>query len=108
MLLAEAPRADELMRAGLSAEIDAVEESGEPRRLVTVLAPRSGVVLNRGVTVGTSVDPSTTLLTIADLTRVFREEIAEGYDTATAVRRTLALSGSGANSACQAWRKVRP
>jgi Cu(I)/Ag(I) efflux system membrane fusion protein len=38
---------------------------------VTVVAPRSGVVVNRGVTVGTSVDPSTTLLTIADLSRVW-------------------------------------
>ena len=52
-------------------EIDAIEESGEPKRLVTVVAPRSGVVLSRGVTVGTSVDPSTTLLTIADLSRVW-------------------------------------
>ena len=53
------------------AEIDAIEQSGEPKRLVTVIAPRSGVVVNRGVTVGTSVDPSTTLLTIADLSRVW-------------------------------------
>jgi biotin carboxyl carrier protein len=53
------------------AEIDAIEQSGEPKRLVTVVAPRSGVVVNRGVTVGTSVDPSTTLLTIADLSRVW-------------------------------------
>ena len=53
------------------AEIDAIEQSGEPRRLVTVVAPRSGVVVNRGITVGTSVDPSTTLLTIADLSRVW-------------------------------------
>ena len=52
-------------------EIDAIEQSGEPRRLVTVVAPRSGVVVNRGVTAGTSVDPSTTLLTIADLSRVW-------------------------------------
>ncbi len=51
--------------------IDAIERSGEPKRLVTVVAPRSGVVVNRGVTVGTSVDPSTTLLTIADLSRVW-------------------------------------
>ncbi len=35
------------------AEIDAIEQTGEPRRLVTVVAPRSGVVVNRGVTVGT-------------------------------------------------------
>ena len=53
------------------AEIDAIEQTGEPRRLVTVVAPRSGVVANRGVTVGTSVDPSTPLLTIADLSRVW-------------------------------------
>jgi Cu(I)/Ag(I) efflux system membrane fusion protein len=53
------------------AEIDDIEQTGEPRRLVTVVAPRSGVVVNRGVTVGTSVDPSTTLLTIADLSRVW-------------------------------------
>jgi Cu(I)/Ag(I) efflux system membrane fusion protein len=52
-------------------EIDAIEQSGEPKRLVTVVAPRSGVVVNRGVTVGTSVDPSTTLVTIADLSRVW-------------------------------------
>jgi Cu(I)/Ag(I) efflux system membrane fusion protein len=54
-----------------SAEIAAIEESGEPRRLVTVVAPRSGVVVNRGITVGTAVDPSTPLLTIADLSVVW-------------------------------------
>lgn len=54
-----------------AADIDAIEQSGEPKRLFTVAAPRSGVVVNRGVTVGTSVDPSTTLLTIADLSRVW-------------------------------------
>jgi Cu(I)/Ag(I) efflux system membrane fusion protein len=53
------------------AEIDAIEQAGEPKRLVTVVAPRTGVVVNRGVTVGTSVDPSTTLLTVADLSRVW-------------------------------------
>ena len=53
------------------AEIDVIEQSGEPIRLVTVLAPRSGVVVNRGISVGTSVDPSTRLLTIADLSRVW-------------------------------------
>jgi membrane fusion protein, copper/silver efflux system len=52
-------------------DIDAIERTGEPTRLVTVHAPRTGVVVNRGVTVGTSVDPSTTLLTIADLSRVW-------------------------------------
>ena len=53
------------------ADLDAIEQTGEPQRLVTVVAPRRGVVVNRGITVGTSVDPSTTLLTIADLSRVW-------------------------------------
>ena len=52
-------------------EVDTIERTGEPKRLVTVVAPRSGVVVNRGVTVGTSVDPATTLLIIADLSRVW-------------------------------------
>jgi Cu(I)/Ag(I) efflux system membrane fusion protein len=60
-------------------EIRAVEESGEPRRLVTVSAPRSGVVLHRGISVGTAVDPSTEIVTVADLSRVWvLAEIAEG------------------------------
>ena len=53
------------------ADIDAIEASGEPTRLVTVIAPHSGVVVNRGVTVGTAVDPSTPLLTVADLSSVW-------------------------------------
>lgn len=53
------------------AEIRAVDEAGEPRRLVTVSAPRGGVVIHRGVSVGTAVDPSTELVTIADLSRVW-------------------------------------
>jgi Cu(I)/Ag(I) efflux system membrane fusion protein len=52
-------------------EIRAVEERKEPMRLVTVEAPRSGVVLHRGVSVGTAVDPSTEIVTIADLTQVW-------------------------------------
>ena len=52
-------------------DIEAIEQSGEPKRLITVAAPRTGVVVNRGVTVGTAVDPSTTLLTIVDLSRVW-------------------------------------
>src|SRR5262245_44821473 len=55
----------------IAAEIDAIEQTGEPKRLVTVVAPRRGVVVNRGVTVGTAVDASTTLFTIADLSGVW-------------------------------------
>ncbi|MCG3174807.1 MAG: hypothetical protein GMKNLPBB_03096 [Myxococcota bacterium] len=61
------------------AEISAIDESGEARRLVTVLAPRSGVVLHRGISAGAAVDPSTEIVTIADLSRVWvLAEIPEG------------------------------
>ena len=36
-------------------EIEAIERTGEPIRLVTVAAPRSGVVVHRGISVGTAV-----------------------------------------------------
>ena len=52
-------------------EIRVIEEAGEPRRLVTVTAPRAGVVLHRGISVGTAVDPSTEIVTVADLSRVW-------------------------------------
>lgn len=73
-------------------EIEAIEHSGEPKRLVTVVAPRSGVVVDRGVTVGTSVDPSTTLLTIADLSRVWvLAEVPEASIPAVRVGTTAEL-----------------
>ena len=52
-------------------EIRAVERSGRPIRLVTVTAPTSGVVINRGVSVGTAVDPSTELLTLANMANLW-------------------------------------
>jgi Cu(I)/Ag(I) efflux system membrane fusion protein len=73
-------------------EIDAIEASGEPRRLVTVVAPRSGVVVNRGVTVGTSVDPSTPLLTVADLSSVWvLAEVPEANIPSVRTGRTALL-----------------
>ncbi len=80
------------------ADIDAIERTGEPKRLVTVVAPRSGVVVERGVTVGTSVDPSTTLLTIADLSRVWvLAEVPEASIAAVRVgtRAQLDFAASG-------------
>ncbi len=53
------------------AEIAGIERQGEPLRLVTITAPRDGVVLRRPVSVGTAVDPSTELLTIVDLSEVW-------------------------------------
>lgn len=78
---------------GMSAgEIDEIEQSGTPRRLVTVVAPRSGVVVDRGITVGTAIDPSTTLLTIADLSRVWvLAEVPEADIPAVRVGATAQL-----------------
>jgi len=53
------------------AQIAMIERRGEPMRTVTITTPRGGVVLRRPVPAGTSVDPSTELLTLADLSRVW-------------------------------------
>lgn len=52
-------------------EIRHIEASGQPRRVVTLLAPREGVMIHRGIAVGTAVDPSTELMIVADLSRVW-------------------------------------
>ena len=73
-------------------EITEIEQTGEPKRLVTLVAPRSGVVVNRGISVGTSVDPSTPLLTIADLSRVWvLAEVPEAGIAAIRVGSTARL-----------------
>lgn len=73
-------------------EIAEIEQTGEPKRLVTLVAPRSGVVVNRGISVGTAVDPSTALLTIADLSRVWvLAEVPEAGMAAIRVGSTARL-----------------
>lgn len=52
-------------------EIAALERRGSAARNVAIVAPRSGVVLERGVSVGAAVDPSTELFVIADLDHVW-------------------------------------
>lgn len=53
------------------ADIERLEKTRQARRLVTIPASRSGVVLNRGVSAGTAIDPSTEILTLADLSVVW-------------------------------------
>ncbi len=73
-------------------EITEIEQTGEPKRLVTLVAPRSGVVVSRGISVGTAVDPSTPLLTIADLSRVWvLAEVPEAGIAAIRVGSTARL-----------------
>ena len=61
-----------LAHFGLGAEqIATLERTGQPERTVTLYAPISGYVTQRNVTQGEKIDPSTTLLDIADLSRVW-------------------------------------
>lgn len=81
-----------------SGEIAEVERTNRPLRNVTVVAPRSGVVLHRGIAVGTAVDPSTELLTVADLSTVWvLAEIPESDAAAVTVGQQgeLAFDASG-------------
>jgi len=67
-------------------DIDLLERSGTVQRLITITSPRTGIVLRRGVTVGTAVDPSTELMTIADLSQVWAiAEIPESDASGIAV-----------------------
>lgn len=60
-------------------DVRTLDREGVARRVVNVVAPRSGVVLHRGISVGTAVDPSTELMTVADLSRVWvLAEVPEG------------------------------
>ena len=81
-----------------AAEIGQIERSGQARRLVTVVSPRSGIVLRRGVTLGTAIDPSTEIMTVADLSRVWAlAEIPEGQAMGLmrGVMATLSFPASG-------------
>jgi membrane fusion protein, copper/silver efflux system len=81
-------------------EIATIEQSGEAKRLVTLVAPRSGVVVNRGISVGTAVDPSTPLVTIADLSRVWVfAEVPEAGLRAIRVGSTAMLDFSASGRA---------
>lgn len=82
----------------VDAEIDAIVQRGEAQSLVTVVAPRSGVVLRRAISVGTAVDPSTELLTIADLSYVWLlAEVPErdAHDVTQGTAATLEVPASG-------------
>jgi membrane fusion protein, copper/silver efflux system len=52
-------------------DIRAIEKAGKPNRVVTLYAPRSGVLAHRGISVGTAVDPSTEIAIVLDLSRIW-------------------------------------
>jgi membrane fusion protein, copper/silver efflux system len=74
-------------------QIERLEQTRQAQRLVTITAPRSGVVINRRVSAGTSVDPSTELVTLADLSHVWViAEVAEGEAAQLAVGSIATVS----------------
>lgn len=80
-------------------QIRAIENSGRADRLVTLYAPRSGVLAHRGITAGTAVDPSTEIAVIADLTRVWvLAEVPEQHAGMIRKGMTATLSFAGANN----------
>lgn len=54
-------------------QIDSIERTGQPRRTLTLLAPVSGVVLEKMVVAGQSVMPGMRLFRLADLSTVWIE-----------------------------------
>ena len=79
--------------------IEAIEKSGKPRRLVTLTAPRSGILAHRGIFAGTAVDPSTEIATVLDLSRIWVwAEVPES--AAAAVKKGMVAQlelGTGGN-----------
>lgn len=93
------------------AEIAAIERTGEPMRLVTVVAPQSGIVVHRGISVGTAVDPSTEIITVADLSTVWViAEVPESDVPAIRIGMpaTLEFSGSGGPAVTALVRFINP
>ena len=81
-------------------EIGDIEKRGEARRLVTLNAPHNGIVLHRGVSAGTAVDPSTELLTVADLSNVWvMAEVPESGTSQVKVGATASLEFSASGRA---------
>jgi len=83
--------------------IDALEKTRQPRRTVTLEAPVSGFVMTRDVSAGARIEPGATLLTIADLSKVWVEGDVYEYEaplvrSGQRARVTLAYDPSRAYS----------
>jgi Cu(I)/Ag(I) efflux system membrane fusion protein len=52
-------------------QIEELEKTGQPTRTITLFSPISGIVMQRNVTHGEKIDPSTPLLDVADLSEVW-------------------------------------
>jgi RND family efflux transporter MFP subunit len=63
--------------------IAAIENTGEPRRAVTLNAPSGGFVTAKGIFEGQRVEPGTELFTVTDLSRVWIEADVYEYEAAS-------------------------
>lgn len=85
------------------AEIRALARRGEAARNVTIVAPRSGVVLHRGVSAGTAVDPSIELFTVADLSEVWAiAEVPEAEASRVVVGTPARIEVTGSEAPIEA------
>lgn len=85
------------------AEIERLEATREARRTFPLVAPRSGIVVNKQVLDGTSIDPSTELYTIADLSRVWvLADVYEGDVASIRVGQPARLELQGAPAPIEA------
>ncbi len=81
-----------------NAEIRELERRGSANRLTTIVAPRSGSVLELNVFAGTQVDPSIVLMTIADLSQVWILAEIPGsgeLDIKAGIKVTIDIAASG-------------
>lgn len=75
------------------AEIGRIESTRRADRLVAIVAPRSGFVLDRAATQGITVDPSTNILSIADVGQLWIiVEVAEADAARVHVGSTASLT----------------
>ncbi len=90
---------DRLKTLGMpESEIREIERSGSPKRLVTLVSPRSGAVISLNVVRGMTIDPSMELMTVADLSTVWiLAEIPETQKSAVRVGTPaiVDVTGSG-------------
>ena len=85
------------------AEIERLEATREARRTFPLVAPRSGIVVNKQVLDGTSIDPSTELYTITDLSRVWvLADVYEGDVASIRVGQPARLDVQGAPASVEA------
>ena len=83
---------------GMSAsDIRAIEKAGKPNRVVTLYAPRSGILAHRGISVGTAVDPSTEIAIVLDLSRIWVVAEVPEFSAASVRKGMLAQLAFGSD-----------